>query len=75
MPGDDEAQPEQDDPRLDAAEAALERGDLAAAEAAYQAILAEEPDHPDAELALPEGFEELDRRAYGDTQVVFARVR
>jgi putative thioredoxin len=52
VPGDDEAQPEQDDPRLDAAEAALERGDLAAAEAAYQAILAEEPDHPDAELAL-----------------------
>src|SRR4051812_24172323 len=42
----------QDDPRLDAAEAALERGDLAAAEAAYQAILAEEPDHPDAGLAL-----------------------
>ncbi len=41
-----------DDPRLDAAEAALERGDLAAAEAAYQAILAEEPDHPDAGLAL-----------------------
>jgi putative thioredoxin len=33
VPGDDEAQPEQDDPRLDAAEAALERGDLAAAEA------------------------------------------
>ena len=50
--GDDESQPEQDDPRLDAAEAALERGDLAAAEAAYQAILAEEPDHPDAGLAL-----------------------
>jgi putative thioredoxin len=41
-----------DDPRLDAAEAALERGDLAAAEAAYQAILAEDPGHPDAELAL-----------------------
>jgi putative thioredoxin len=41
-----------DDPRLDAAELALERGDLAAAEAAYQAILAEEPDHPDAGLAL-----------------------
>jgi putative thioredoxin len=52
VPGDDEPQPEQDDPRLDAAEAALERGDLAAAEAAYQAILAEEPDHPDAGLAL-----------------------
>ncbi|WP_347057675.1 tetratricopeptide repeat protein [Blastococcus sp. HT6-30] len=43
---------ESEDPRLDAAEAALERGDLAAAEAAYQAILAEEPDHADAALAL-----------------------
>ena len=41
-----------DDPRLDAAEAALERGDLAAAEAAYQAILDAEPDHPEAGLAL-----------------------
>ena len=46
------AEPDADDPRLDAAEAALERGDLAAAEAAYQAILAEEPDHPEAALAL-----------------------
>ena len=50
--GEEEELLEQEDPRLDAAEAALERGDLAAAEAAYQAILAEEPDHPDAELAL-----------------------
>jgi putative thioredoxin len=41
-----------DDPRLDEAEAALERGDLAAAEAAYQAILDAEPDHPEARLAL-----------------------
>jgi putative thioredoxin len=41
-----------DDPRLDAAEAALERGDLAAAEAAYQAILDEDPAHPEAGLAL-----------------------
>jgi putative thioredoxin len=41
-----------DDPRLDAAEAALERGDLAAAEAAYQSILDAEPDHPEAGLAL-----------------------
>jgi putative thioredoxin len=41
-----------DDPRLDAAEAALERGDLAGAEAAYQAILDVEPDHPEAGLAL-----------------------
>ncbi|MGY2084658.1 tetratricopeptide repeat protein [Blastococcus sp. SYSU DS0539] len=47
-----EAPAEVEDPRLDAAEAALERGDLAAAEAAYQAILAEEPEHPDASLAL-----------------------
>jgi putative thioredoxin len=43
---------EPDDPRLDAAEAALERGDLAAAEAAYQAIVDAEPDHPVAGLAL-----------------------
>jgi putative thioredoxin len=41
-----------DDPRLDAAEEALERGDLTAAEAAYQAILDAEPDHPEAGLAL-----------------------
>ncbi|MGY1825044.1 MULTISPECIES: tetratricopeptide repeat protein [unclassified Blastococcus] len=47
-----EAQEEAEDPRLDAAEAALERGDLAAAEAAYEAILAEEPEHPDAGIAL-----------------------
>ena len=43
---------EAEDPRLDAAEAALERGDLAGAEAAYQAILDAEPDHPEAGLAL-----------------------
>ncbi len=41
-----------DDPRLDAAEAALDRVGLAAAEAAYQAILDAEPDHPVAGLAL-----------------------
>jgi putative thioredoxin len=41
-----------DDPRLDAAEAALERGDLEAAEAAYRSILETEPDHPVAGLAL-----------------------
>jgi putative thioredoxin len=53
LPGEGaEADPALDDPRLDAAEAALERGDLAAAEAAYQAILAEEPAHPEAGLAL-----------------------
>jgi putative thioredoxin len=37
---------------MDVAEAALERGDLAAAERAYQEILAEQPDHPEAGLAL-----------------------
>jgi putative thioredoxin len=41
-----------EDPRLDAAEAALERGDLAAAEAAYREILETEPEHPEAALAL-----------------------
>jgi putative thioredoxin len=50
VPGGEEQPP--DDPRLDAAEAALDRGDLAAAEAAYRAILDEQPDHPDAALAL-----------------------
>jgi putative thioredoxin len=48
----DGAPDEAEDPRLDAAEAALERGDLTAAEAAYQAILDAEPDHPVAGLAL-----------------------
>jgi putative thioredoxin len=43
---------EVEDPRLDEAEAALDRGDLAAAEAAYRAILDAEPDHPVAGLAL-----------------------
>jgi putative thioredoxin len=53
LPGDaPEAAPDAEDPRLDAAEAALERGDLPAAEAAYEAILAAEPDHPEAGLAL-----------------------
>jgi putative thioredoxin len=53
VPGPDGGEAEfADDPRLDAAEAAIESGDLAAAEAAYQAILAEEPDHPDAGIAL-----------------------
>jgi putative thioredoxin len=52
VPGAPEGEEVAEDPRLDAAEAALERGDLAAAEAAYQAILDTEPDHPEAALAL-----------------------
>jgi putative thioredoxin len=51
LPGDGDA-PEPEDPRMDAAEAALERGDLAAAEQAYQEILATQPDHPEAGIAL-----------------------
>ncbi len=49
---DGEEPPAPEDPQLDAAEAALDRGDLAAAEAAYQAILATDPAHPVAGLAL-----------------------
>jgi putative thioredoxin len=53
VPGADADEPAYaEDPRLDAAEAALERGDLAGAEAAYQSILDSEPDHPEAALAL-----------------------
>jgi putative thioredoxin len=53
VPGEEsEDAPEAEDPRLDAAEEALERGDLAAAEAAYRAILDAEPNHPEAGLAL-----------------------
>jgi putative thioredoxin len=53
VPGVDEGEDEGlEDPRLDAAEAALERGDLEAAEAAYASILETEPDHPVAGLAL-----------------------
>lgn len=43
---------EPDDPRFAAAEDALELGDYAAAEAAYQAILAVEPDNEQAAAAL-----------------------
>jgi putative thioredoxin len=52
VPGAGDEPGEAEDPRLDAAEAALERGDLTAAEAAYQSILDAEPDHPVAGLAL-----------------------
>jgi putative thioredoxin len=55
LPGGESGEPGEDaqeDPRLDEAEAALERGDLAAAEAAYRSILDAEPDHPEAALAL-----------------------
>ncbi len=48
--GEEPTEPE--DPRLDAADDALNRGDLPAAEAAYQAILDAEPAHPVAGLAL-----------------------
>ena len=48
----DGEQVEEEDPRLDEAEAALDRGDLAAAEAVYRSILDAEPDHPVAGLAL-----------------------
>jgi putative thioredoxin len=43
---------EPDDPRFTAAEDALERGDYAAAEAAYQGILAEDPGDEQAAAAL-----------------------
>jgi len=53
LPGaEDDAEADVEDPRLDAAEAALDSGDLAAAEAAYRSILDTEPDHPVAGLAL-----------------------
>ncbi|MEU4343241.1 tetratricopeptide repeat protein [Nocardia sp. NPDC023852] len=41
-----------EDPRFTAAEAALEQGDLAGAEAAYEAILAAEPANEEAKAAL-----------------------
>ncbi|MGY2062538.1 thioredoxin domain-containing protein, partial [Nocardia gipuzkoensis] len=40
------------DPRFDAAEAAIERGDIAPAEVAYERILAEEPANQEAKSAL-----------------------
>jgi putative thioredoxin len=52
--GVDDAEPaeEPDDPRFTAAEDALDRGDYAAAEAAYQQILVAEPDNEQAAAAL-----------------------
>lgn len=50
--GGDEPEPELDDPRFTAAEDALEQGDYATAEAAYQQILAVEPDNEQATAAL-----------------------
>ncbi|MEV4125661.1 tetratricopeptide repeat protein [Nocardia sp. NPDC049707] len=41
-----------EDPRFTAAEAALERGDMAGAEAAYEAIIAAEPGNEEAKSAL-----------------------
>lgn len=46
------AEEEPEDPRFTAAEDALERGDYAAAEAAYQKILASEPNNEQAKAAL-----------------------
>jgi putative thioredoxin len=48
----DEPEEEPDDPRFTAAEDALEQGDYAAAEAAYQQILAAEPANEQAAAAL-----------------------
>ncbi|MGW4769772.1 tetratricopeptide repeat protein [Nocardia sp. NPDC004278] len=53
LEGDDGAEPQPvDDPRFVAAEAALERGDMASAEAAYEAIIAAEPGNEEAKNAL-----------------------
>ncbi|MGW5052006.1 tetratricopeptide repeat protein [Actinokineospora sp. NPDC004072] len=50
--GETTPEPEPEDPRLLAAEAALDRGDYAAAEAAYQSILDSEPANEHAAAAL-----------------------
>lgn len=47
-----EVEEEQEDPRFTEAEAALERGDFAAAEQAYQTILSSEPGNEQAKAAL-----------------------
>jgi len=50
--GGEEVEPEPDDPRFVAAEEALAQGDYAAAELAYQQILAAEPGNAEAKAAL-----------------------
>ncbi|WP_433734737.1 tetratricopeptide repeat protein [Nocardia sp. CA-129566] len=53
LEGSDAAEPQPaDDPRFAAAETALERGDMAGAEAAYEAIIAAEPGNEEAKNAL-----------------------
>ncbi|WP_378737746.1 tetratricopeptide repeat protein [Nocardia brasiliensis] len=52
LPGGEEPQQVQEDPRFLAAEAALEQGDLVGAEAAYEAIIAAEPGNEEAKGAL-----------------------
>ncbi|MFF3227894.1 tetratricopeptide repeat protein [Nocardia suismassiliense] len=52
LPGGEEPQEAQEDPRFVAAETALEQGDLAGAEAAYEAIIAAEPGNEEAKGAL-----------------------
>jgi putative thioredoxin len=54
VPADDDGEPmaEPEDPRFTAAEEAFEQGDFAAAEAAYEAILAAEPANAEAKAAL-----------------------
>jgi putative thioredoxin len=51
LEGGEQPQPVED-PRFTAAEAALERGDIAGAEAAYEAIIAAEPGNEEAKSAL-----------------------
>jgi putative thioredoxin len=60
---------EPDDPRFTAAEGALERGDYAAAEAAYQRILAEEPGNEQATAALSQ-FRFLARAENADPSAI-----
>ncbi|MFF0546528.1 co-chaperone YbbN [Nocardia thailandica] len=52
LEGDEDAPPAPEDPRFVAAEDALERGDIAGAEAAYEAIIAAEPANEEAKAAL-----------------------